>query len=349
MRVGNGAALHKQHDVFGEMVLALTPLFLDARFRDQVTPPVLDLVTRLARKAVLVAGQPDAGIWEYRSEWRPQTFSSLMCWAAADRMSRIALQHRPEAVEEFAMAANRIRAELLQRAVDPARGCLVADYGGTEVDAALLQAVTLHFLPAEDPRLHATVDAIRADLECHGWLKRYRTDDGFGVPVVAFMLCTFWLVEALARLGRIDEARALMTACEQSSPRWVSSAKTSSRSRARCGAISRKPIRTSVSSTQPSRRRLVGQRLALEADSPLRTLDSWRVRAKGICCRRCRALDCHSRWGLAITYEALTMPQSRCFSMAISSVRSAPRPFPSSSDCKRGGSRACDSCFDTSL
>lgn len=210
VRVGNGAATHKQHDVFGEMVLALTPLFLDARFREQVTPPVLDLVTRLARKAVSVAGQPDAGIWEYRSDWRPQTFSSLMCWAAADRMSRIAKQHRPADAEEFSGAAERIRDELLRGAVEPTRGCLVADYGGKEVDAALLQAVTLRLLPHEDRRLHATVDAVRDDLEHHGWLKRYRTNDGFGVPVVAFMLCTFWQVEALARLGRADEARALM-------------------------------------------------------------------------------------------------------------------------------------------
>lgn len=210
VRIGNGAATHKQHDVFGEMVLALTPLFLDARFREQVTPPVLDLVTRLARKAVSVAGQPDAGIWEYRSEWRPQTFSSLMCWAAADRMERIAKRHRPSDTEEFATAARTIRAEILSRAVDPSRGCLVADYGGTEVDAALLQAVTLRLLPSDDARLHATVDAVRADLTHDGWLKRYRTNDGFGVPAVAFMLCTFWQIEALARLGRAEEARALM-------------------------------------------------------------------------------------------------------------------------------------------
>jgi GH15 family glucan-1,4-alpha-glucosidase len=146
------------------MVLALTPLFLDARFREQVTPPVLDLVTRLARKAVSVAGQPDAGIWEYRSEWSPQTFSSLMCWAAADRMARISKQHRPADAEEFAAAAHRIREELLSRAVDPARGCFVADYGGTEVDAALLQAVTLRLLPSDDQRLHATVNAVQHDL-----------------------------------------------------------------------------------------------------------------------------------------------------------------------------------------
>lgn len=210
VRVGNEAAQHKQHDVFGEMVLALTPLFLDARFRDHVTAPVLDLVTRLARKAIAVAGQPDAGIWEYRSEWRPQTFSSIMCWAAADRMSRIAERHRPAAAEEFRRAAGEIRQELLHRAVDPARQCLVADYGGAEVDAALLEAVTLRLLPPGDHRMRATVDAVHQDLQHHGWLRRYRTNDGFGVPAVSFMLCTFWLVEALARLGRAEEARALM-------------------------------------------------------------------------------------------------------------------------------------------
>ncbi len=210
VRIGNGAATHRQNDVFGEMVLALTPLFLDARFRDQVTRPVLDLVTRLARKAVSVAGQPDAGIWEFRAEWRPQTFSSLMCWAAADRMSRIAKLHRSSDTDEFASAASRIREQILSQAVDPSRGCLVADYGGTEVDAALLQAITLRLLPSDDKRLHATVDALRLDLAHNGWLRRYRTNDGFGVPAVAFMLCTFWEVEALARLGRTDEARALM-------------------------------------------------------------------------------------------------------------------------------------------
>jgi GH15 family glucan-1,4-alpha-glucosidase len=210
VRIGNAAAKHKQHDVFGEMVLALTPLFLDARFREQATKPVLDLVTRLARKAVAVAGNPDAGIWEYRSEWRPQTFSSLMCWAAADRMSRIAQLHEPEIAEEFSNDAQRLREELLLNAIDKSRGCLVADYGGTEVDAALLQAVTLRLLPPDDPRLHATVGAISKDLGFHGWLKRYRIDDGFGEPTVAFMLCVFWLIDALVRLGSLQEARSLM-------------------------------------------------------------------------------------------------------------------------------------------
>lgn len=209
VRIGNGAATHRQNDVFGEMVLALTPLFLDARFRGQVTAPVLDLVERLARKAIAVAGKPDAGIWEFREGWHPQTFSSLMCWAAADRMSRIATVHRPSLAAEFVAAADEIRAATLRDAVDPKRGCLVAELGGTEVDAALLQAIPLRFLLPSDPRAQSTVAAIQEDLGHHGWLKRYRTNDGFGVPVVAFALCTFWLVEALAVLGRSEEARAL--------------------------------------------------------------------------------------------------------------------------------------------
>lgn len=215
VRIGNGASTHKQYDVYGEMVLALTPMFLDLRFREQVTPEVLDLVCGLARKAIAVAGTPDAGIWEIRSEWRPQTFSSLMCWAAADRATQITRRHRPSAADELERAANRLREEILREAVDPRRGCLVADYGGTEVDAALLQAVTLRLLPLDDTRLHATADAVAADLGHQGWLKRYRTDDGFGVPSVAFMLCTFWQIEALARLGRLDEARSIMDRVRQ--------------------------------------------------------------------------------------------------------------------------------------
>lgn len=210
VRVGNAAAVHTQNDVFGEMVLALTPLFLDARYREQVTTPVLDLVTRLARHAIAVVGQPDAGIWEYRAESRARTFSSLMCWAAADRMGRIAAVHRPADLPEFIDAAARIQQEIFTSAVDPVRGCLVGDYGGSEVDAALLQAVSLRLLTSADPRTNITVQAIRADLEHDGWLKRYRTDDGFGVPNVAFTLCNFWLVEALARMGREGEARIVL-------------------------------------------------------------------------------------------------------------------------------------------
>lgn len=210
VRVGNGAARHSQNDIFGEMVLALTPVFLDERFSAERSKATLDLVQRLARKAIALAGTPDAGIWEYRTEWKPQTFSSLMSWAAADRMARIAAVHAPTAKQEFEQAAARIREEIIAKAWDPRLGAFAGTYGGGDPDAALLQMATLRMLPVDDPRLIGTIDAIRGRLSNDGWLFRYRLDDGFGQPTVAFTICTFWLAEALALVGRKDEAKVVM-------------------------------------------------------------------------------------------------------------------------------------------
>jgi len=210
VRVGNGAAEHLQNDVFGELVLGLAPVFLDRRFQAEQTPAVLDLLVRLARKGVAAAGTPDAGIWEYRTEWVPQTFSSLMGWAAADRMRGVAALHAPSLESEFASAAARIREELEARAWNQERGCFVGSYGGADLDASLLQMAPLRFLPPGDPRLAATVDAISRDLGEQGWIQRYRLDDGFGRPEVAFVLCTLWYVEALATLGRHAEAEKVL-------------------------------------------------------------------------------------------------------------------------------------------
>jgi GH15 family glucan-1,4-alpha-glucosidase len=211
VRVGNAAAEHTQNDIFGEMVLALAPVFLDDRFRQEQTRPALDLVERLARKAVSVAGTPDAGIWEYRTEWKPQTFSSVMCWAAADRMAKIAGRQLPAHIDEFSAAAGKIRDEIMARAWNRDLDSLVATYDGRDLDASLLQAITLRLLPEGDPRRASIIDAICKGLTRDGWLLRYKVDDGFGVPTVAFIICTFWLIEALARAGRLDEARAVMS------------------------------------------------------------------------------------------------------------------------------------------
>lgn len=219
VRVGNAAAKQRQHDVFGEMVLALFPVFLDDRFSEERSPQTLELLLRLARKAVSVAGKPDAGIWEFRNGDRPQTFSSLMCWAAADRVAAVVARHRPELEAEFRGAAAAIREEVVERAWNPALGSFASAYGGADLDASLLQLASLRLLPRSDPRLAQTVDAVIAGLTQGGWLMRYRADDGFGAPTVAFTLCTFWLAEALAVVGRAKEARALVErACQSLSP-----------------------------------------------------------------------------------------------------------------------------------
>ncbi|MCI0750018.1 MAG: glycoside hydrolase family 15 protein [Nevskiales bacterium] len=210
VRVGNAAAQHLQHDVFGEMVLALAPVFMDDRFQQERSPAALELLERLARKAMAVAGTPDASIWEFRKAWHPQTFSSLMCWAGADRMAHIAERFKPEHAGDFRSAADRIHSAILAQAWNPDRNSFVATHGGHDLDAALLQMAPLRFLPPDDARLLATLAAIRNDLARDGWLLRYRSDDGLGIPSVAFMLCTFWLIEALAVTGQTAAARETM-------------------------------------------------------------------------------------------------------------------------------------------
>jgi len=207
VRIGNAAAQHSQHDIYGELVLALTPIFLDERMSAERSPAALKLIEGLARKAISLAGIPDAGIWEYRTEWKPQTFSSLMCWAAADRMARIEDRHSPASAAEFRVAAERIQKEVIAQSWNPRLNSFVGHYGGEDLDASLLQMARLRFLPPEDPMITGTIDAIAKELSRGGWLLRYSLNDGFGTPSVAFIICTFWLIEALSAAGRGAQAR----------------------------------------------------------------------------------------------------------------------------------------------
>ena len=146
VRIGNAAAQHSQHDIYGEMVLALTPIFLDERMSAERSPAALQLIEGLARKAISLAGVPDAGIWEYRTEWKPQTFSSLMCWAAADRMAGIARPPRAGAGRRISHGG-RPDSGGSDRPMPgtAARGSFVGHYGGEDLDASLLQMVAPAF------------------------------------------------------------------------------------------------------------------------------------------------------------------------------------------------------------
>jgi GH15 family glucan-1,4-alpha-glucosidase len=210
VRVGNAAAGQVQHDVYGELLLALAPIYLDDRFAPGRSPQTLELLERLASKAIAVAGKPDAGIWEIRGDCQPHTFSSLMCWVAADRMAHLAKRYRPSDERPFRDAAAHLRDEIITRGWNPALGSLVSTYDGSDLDAALLQAVTLRLFDPGDPRAASTIRAIRGGLARNGLLQRYKRDDGFGVPKSAFLICTFWLVEALTRIGEMAEARATL-------------------------------------------------------------------------------------------------------------------------------------------
>jgi GH15 family glucan-1,4-alpha-glucosidase len=142
-----------------------------------------------------------------------------MCWAAADRAAAIADRFAPDQAPRLREAAARIRAELARRAWNERRRAFVGTYDGDSLDASLLQMAPLRVFAADDERVGGTIDAIWRDLTENGWLMRYREDDGLGETKVAFVLCTFWLIEALVLAGRQAEARALMDrACSILSP-----------------------------------------------------------------------------------------------------------------------------------
>ncbi len=210
VRVGNLAYLQIQHDVYGSAILAATHVFFDQRLARRGDTALFHRLEPLGERAVAVHDQPDAGLWELRGSARVHTFSSVMCWAACDRLARIAehLGLRERAVHWRAQA-DRIHHTISARAWNPQRGCFVSTFGGEAMDASLLLLAEVGFVDAADPRFTATVAAVEQDLRRGDFIFRYVEKDDFGEPENAFIVCTFWYVNALAAVGRRDEAHAL--------------------------------------------------------------------------------------------------------------------------------------------
>lgn len=212
VRVGNDAWQQTQNDVYGSAILAAAHVFFDERLTHRGDVALFERFEPLGRRAMSKFDEPDAGLWEFRSTMRVHTFSSVMCWAACDRLSRIA--HRlglRDRARHWRAQADRIRDFVLTRCFNRDLGTFVSAVGGRELDASLLLLAEINFVQPHDPRYVATVDAIRKALVRHGFVFRYTEKDDFGVPSNAFFVCTFWLVDALAAIGRHHEARELFT------------------------------------------------------------------------------------------------------------------------------------------
>ena len=208
VRRGNAAWTQVQNDGYGSVILAAMQCFVDERLPDMGGEALFRLLERLGEEAEARWDKPDAGLWEFRTREEVHTHSALMCWAACDRLARIAerLQLAAEA-QRWRASASTIRAGILERAWNVELGSFVAAFGGNELDAGLLLMAQTGFLPVDDPRLIATVRACERELRYGNHLYRYRRPDDFGAPETAFTACTFWLIDALARTGRKDEAR----------------------------------------------------------------------------------------------------------------------------------------------
>ena len=209
VRVGNAAYAHAQHDVYGEMVLAVAPLFFDARLERIDPQRAFENVRRLVEQAVSVFDKPDAGIWEFRSEKRHYVFSKLMCWAALDRGIKIATRVGAGAdAEQWSGVRERMRERIESQGWDAEKGFYTQVLGGAGVpDASNLLMTAVNFHPPTDPKVRSMVESYEKLLMNQGYAFRYRNPDDFGVPKHAFTICTFWMVDALAGLGRMQEAR----------------------------------------------------------------------------------------------------------------------------------------------
>jgi GH15 family glucan-1,4-alpha-glucosidase len=213
VRVGNDAALQRQLDVYGELLQAAFELL---RIGAALTPEQEVWLQGVADHVCGVWRLPDRGIWEVRGPDRQFTYSKLMCWVALDRAIRISDRLGWERdTSTWREEREEIRSAILQEGYDASQRSFVQTFGGTQLDASSLLIPLVRFLPASDPRVQGTIDATLRDLTEGGLVHRYLPEtagDGVGGGEGAFVICTFWLIDALALSGRTAEARELFGA-----------------------------------------------------------------------------------------------------------------------------------------
>ena len=210
VRVGNGAFDQRQNDVYGA---ALDSILLHTRRSQRLPRRLWPMVQTQAECATKVWREPDQGIWEARGAPQHYVSSKLMCWVALDRAAQLAgIRGDPDSQQKWGGTADEIKADILEHGVDQ-RGVLRQHYATDSLDASALLAAIFEFLPGDDERLRTTVNAIATELTEDGFVLRYRTDetdDGLAGKEGTFLICSFWLVSALAIVGELQQARDLM-------------------------------------------------------------------------------------------------------------------------------------------
>ena len=209
VRIGNGAFDQRQNDVYGAV---LDSILLHTRHSERLPRRLWPIVQSQAECATAIWQEPDQGIWEARGAPQHYVSSKLMCWVALDRASKLAeIRGDPDLQASWAATAEEIKADILERGLKD--GVLRQHYDTDALDASTLLAAIFGFLPGHDERLRKSVEAIADDLTENGYVLRYitgETDDGLSGKEGTFLICSFWLVSALAKIVEVDRARALM-------------------------------------------------------------------------------------------------------------------------------------------
>jgi len=210
VRIGNAAHGQLQLDVYGEVV---DTLFQGKRGGLETRPADWNFLRAILEHLEQVWSRPDEGVWETRGDPQHFTFSKIMSWVALDRGIRAIEGNKVEGpVARWREVRQRIHAEVCARGFNSEIGSFVQSYDSKNLDASLLLIPTTGFLPADDPRIRGTIEAVERHLFVDGFVRRYdthTTDDGLPPGEGAFLACSFWLVDALLLSGRQDDARQL--------------------------------------------------------------------------------------------------------------------------------------------
>ena len=210
VRVGNQAQEHFQHDVYGNIILASAQAFHYHRLFKRATRAEFQYLEAVGEQAFRIYDTPDAGMWELRTRARVHTSSALMSWTACDRLAKAASAlGLPERIRYWRERADTIRTRILKEAWSDERQAFAESFGGRDLDASVLLMAEVNMIDPNDARFISTVEALERSL-CDGpYMRRYEAADDFGKPETAFNICTFWRIDALARIGRKGQAREI--------------------------------------------------------------------------------------------------------------------------------------------
>ena len=207
VRIGNQAYEHVQNDIYGQVLISLLPLYIDHRFIFSERKDSARWIEYLLSKVELTIDERDAGIWEFRNIANTHCYSNLFQWAGCSAAEKMARAIGDEKLMDKAISLKNRAAVHIENCYDPARKVYTHAVDSPYLDASTLQLIMMNYLKPDSPRAKDHLKALEKELKTpKGLFYRYRHSDDFGRPKTTFLICAFWYVEALACVGRLDEA-----------------------------------------------------------------------------------------------------------------------------------------------
>jgi GH15 family glucan-1,4-alpha-glucosidase len=207
VRIGNKAYIQVQNDVYGQVMVSLMPLYIDKRLTFAKKNSYKKIVPWLLDRIEKTMHAEDAGLWEFRNSKFIFAYTMMFHWAGAKAAYKIASDFKDDVIMRKAAALANEAAANLEKCWDPQRGCYTQAIGTPNLDASTLKLITMNYLPHNDPRAKTHIQQLEKELLAeHGLFYRYKHYDDFGMPETTFLVCAFWYVDALACVGRVEDA-----------------------------------------------------------------------------------------------------------------------------------------------